>query len=50
MDLRFATKSLQDKEKTQTKDDSSYRTNKANLEKKELEIKAAEVRRKKHKK
>lgn len=47
MDLRFATKSLQDKEKTQTKDDSSYRTNKANLEKKELEIKAAEVRRKK---
>lgn len=44
MDLKFATKSLQDKEKTQTKDDTSYRTNKANLEKKEREIKAIEVR------
>lgn len=43
MDLKFATKSLQDKEKTQTKDDTSYRTNKANLEKKEREIKAIEV-------
>lgn len=43
MDLKFATKSLQDKEKTQTKDDTSYRTNKANLEKKEREIKTIEV-------
>lgn len=43
MDLKFMTKSLSDKEKTQTKDDSSYQTNKANLDKKEREIKAMEV-------
>lgn len=43
MDLKYATKSLQDKEKTQTKDDSSYRLNKTNMEKKESEIKSFEV-------
>lgn len=43
MDLKHVTKWLQDKEKTQTKDDSSYRTNKANMEKKQHEITAIEV-------
>lgn len=43
MDLKHYTKILQDKEKTQTKSDSSYQKNKQNLENKEREIKALEV-------
>lgn len=43
MDLKYMTKLLQDKEKTQTKSDSSYQQNKQNLEIKEKEVKAIEV-------
>lgn len=43
MDLKYMTKVLQDKEKTQTKSDSSYQKNKQNLETKEKEIKNLEV-------
>lgn len=43
MDLKYMTKQLQDKEKTQMKSDSSYQTNKQKLEIKEKEIKHFEV-------
>lgn len=45
MDLKLMTESLQDKEKTQTKENTSYtyQTNMAYLEKKEREIEAIEV-------
>lgn len=43
MDLKYTTKVLQDKEKTQTKSDSSYQKNKQNLENKEREVKSIEV-------
>lgn len=43
MDLKYTTKLLQDKEKTQTKSDSSYQKNKQNLDQKENEIKTIEV-------
>lgn len=43
MDLKYTTKVLQDKEKTQTKSDSSYQKNKADLENKQKEISTIEV-------
>lgn len=43
MDLKYLAKMLQDKEKTQTKSDSSYQKNKENLEIKEKEVKSLEV-------
>lgn len=43
MELKHMIKWLEDKEKTQNKDDAAYRTNKANMEKKQHEIKAIEV-------
>lgn len=44
MDLKFMTKALQDKERTQTKTDSSYQKNKDNLDNKEREVKSIEVK------
>lgn len=44
MDLKYTTKVLQDKEKTQTKSDSSYQRNKENLDQKEKEIKTIEAK------
>lgn len=43
MDLKYMTKLLQDKEKTQLKSDSSYQKNKQNMDAKEKEIKTIEV-------
>lgn len=43
MDLKYVTKVLQDKEKTQMKSDTSYQKNKQNLENKEKEVKDIEV-------
>lgn len=44
MDLNYMTKALSEKEKTQTKSDSSYQKSKANLDNKEREIKSIEVK------
>lgn len=43
MDLKYETKMLNDKEKTQTKSDTSYQKNKQNLDAKEKEVKNIEV-------
>lgn len=43
MDLKYMTKVLQDKEKTQTKSDTSYQKNQQNLANKEKEVKQIEV-------
>lgn len=43
MDLKYMTKVLQDKEKTQTKSDTSYQKNQQNLANKEQEVKQIEV-------
>lgn len=43
MNLKHMTKTLEEKERTQTKSDSSYQQNKKNLELKEKEVKSIEV-------
>lgn len=43
MDLKYITKVLQDKEKTQTKSDTTYQTNKVKLDQKEKEVNSIEV-------